>query len=860
MAQKRPCDVSPASEQDKYSIALIRQSGEWMGLDVPLAQIFPTTTNAPQPIERVNFLSFHAGRGYDKFLESQYGYYDAYNCWTTTPGKVHPTLQQHWARGLRNADFKMPGANNVVWKKLVGAQHALAVSFVASANYNAERIVVLVRKQVPAGTTGAPSDLFVALKADSGGSPDIQLASATFDADNADTVSQYCVVSIAATALTGGTTYWVVITTVAQDTANATWEVACDPTAAGKKATLYAGPYTAATFSPYYRVTGSDPAVQYKPFLFDGALYLVGVFDNGSTASKLFLNGVRGRATGVQTATSLQDTSHGAYGATLWPTDRFANSYIRIIRGTGRGQVRQITSNSDDTFSVSPAWDITPVAGSSEYVVFSNDWFVEITGTGFTVVSGVPVVQNGVVYFPQTDGTVIRKMKIDYTDGDVHAWGGEAANVAYFLSTGYDATKNEPNIWRATQSPVGVSRASSAPAGVHITDLVTNLAFGAVILTGENTNLITGLQEHEGTLYVFKEDGMFMVQNDRAMRVKMGIEPTPDPDNGRASAVAGDKNLYVSFRNDVYLVSGGGAYSTGMKINLPAGRSGVVYDLAAAEGWLFAAVNGGTTGTSSVMKFSLDTKTWSEQVRAIKAGYRIRNVQWQPCPETRNRLWYECAGDMMYQQFPLNGVRPYDDKEIRYEHEGVLLLPTIDLHTTDPKYFAVLTVNSQGLATDADTEGGHVITVECQTDDGIGSNSWEHVDTLKTSPTASIEVGRGNARMIRLRLRMVSDEPTDPVIIETISLSLFTRNRLAHEWAMQFPLQPDDEEQNSIDMLMWLRDAAQRAEPLTMKSRFTLFHDRQVTLADEPRYQVTELDQVNSDLEAQIWIKLTEVI
>ena len=859
MAQTRPCDVSPNSEQDKYSIALMNPSGEWIGLDVPLYQIFPRTNDTPAPVERINFLSYHGGRGFDKFLPDQHGYYDSQNGWSTTPGKFHATLQQRFARGLRNTDFNMPHNNQVVWKKITGGQSKLAVSFVASATYTTARVIVLVRKAVPAGTSLAPSDLYVGLFNNSAGNPGSFIAEDVITASDVDVTSQYYVLNIAAS-LTAGQTYWIQLYSNLADKANACWEVACDPTISGKKSTYGPAVWSNTTFAPYYRVTDANAARQYKPFMLDGALYLVAQFDDGVTASRLYLNGVRGRATGTQSANTLQDTSRGAYGATAWPTNRFANAYVRIIRGVGRGQVRQIVSNNGNTLTVSPNWIITPVNGSSEYVVFACDWFVEISGTGFGVTTGTPIIQNGVVYFSQGDGVNIRKMKIDYADADVHAFGAESANKAFFLEPGFDTAKNEPVIWRANQSTISVSRASSAPNGTAITGLATDLTFNPNILTGENTNLITRLQEHEGSLYVFKEDGLFIVQNDRAVRVRMGVETAPDPDNGRASAIGGDKNLYVSFRGDVYLVSSGGAYPTGMKNNLPSERSGVVYDLIAAEGWLFAAINGGTNNTSSVMKFALDTKTWSEQWRGYFPGYRVRNLQWQPCPETRNRLWIDIEGDMVFQEFPINGVRPYDDKEINYEHEAVLELPTIDLGTTDPKHFAVLTVTSQGLATEDDTEQGSMIVVEAQTDNDVGTDNWEHVDYIKASPTGSVEIGRGNKRMLRTRLRLISQEPKDPVILETIGVSLFTRRQLSHEWSMQFPIIPDDEEQNSVETLMWLRDAAQKPEPLTMLSRFTLFHNRKVTLADEPRYQLSELDAVNSELEAQVWMQLVEVL
>src|SRR3990167_8941316 len=104
MPQTRPCDVTPKGDQDKYSIALQDNSGRWYGLDVLLNQIFPRTNDAPIPLQRVGINSFHAGRGYDRFLPEQYGYFDGKNGWSTTPGKYHATPLIRWGRGLRSGE------------------------------------------------------------------------------------------------------------------------------------------------------------------------------------------------------------------------------------------------------------------------------------------------------------------------------------------------------------------------------------------------------------------------------------------------------------------------------------------------------------------------------------------------------------------------------------------------------------------------------------------------------------------------------------------------------------------------------------------------------------------------------------
>ena len=874
MPQNRLCDVTPTSDQDKYSLALQDQAGLWYGLDVPFSQIFVKTNNAQAPLQRVGMNSFHAGRGFDRYTPEQYGLYDSRNGWSTTPGKYHATLLMKWGRGLRDAVSSMPDANGVTFKPLVGSTKCLDVTFVPSANFTAAKLILIIRRKVPAGAAGVPGTLTAEICADSGGFPSTVLETATLTSSTlTDVTSEYYVWTISE-ALTSGTTYHLKVYGASGDRAEACWEIGCDPSAAGLRNAADSSWSTnsvATAYSPYYRITDADIACTYKPFIWDGVLYLIRIYDNLSTSSRLFLNGVRGRAVGTQSSTTLKDTGHGSYGATNWTTNRFANCYVRIIRGTGQGQVRLISSNDADTLTVSTAWDVTPVTADSEYMVFGCDWFVELGTTGLGVVTGEPAVQNGIVYFPQNDTVNIRIMQMDYTDADDHAFDVESTNnnKGYFLSEGYDPVLFS-GLWRANNaaatgtpnSPkVSVAFAPTSPLGTPVT-FGTDVLFGTSIPCGDNTNRITGINMHADILHVRKEDGLFVIQNNQAARIRIGVETAPDITNGRAAVTAADKNLYIGFQNDMFLITGSGAYPTRLNNNLPSNRSGYVADLEAAKGWIFAAVDAGASGYSSVMKFSLDTASWSEQIRGFFLGRRITSVQWQNPPDTdaRPRLWWGIAGEMMFQEFPLNGVRPLDDTSIKYQHETEIILPTIDLYTTDPKYFATLTINTKGLAQEGDTEAGHEIVVEYQADNDIGGSTWYFIGSIKRGPTGSVRIQRGNKRALRLRLRPISSEATDPVVIESISSTLFSRNQLANSWTVYFKVSGDDDEQNGQELLNWLRAQAQIADELTLFSKFRLYHQRKVTISDEPRYKIEEVDPDEDEIEATMSLVLTEVV
>lgn len=69
-------------------------------------------------------------------------------------------------------------------------------------------------------------------------------------------------------------------------------------------------------------------------------------------------------------------TSGGASALTqtgkTWATNQWANSQVRIVSGTGAGQIRTIASNTADTLTTSAAWTANPDA-TSVYAIQGND-------------------------------------------------------------------------------------------------------------------------------------------------------------------------------------------------------------------------------------------------------------------------------------------------------------------------------------------------------------------------------------------------------------------------------------------------------------------------------------------------------
>jgi hypothetical protein len=77
------------------------------------------------------------------------------------------------------------------------------------------------------------------------------------------------------------------------------------------------------------------------------------------------------------TATSATSTTLTQTGKT-WAASQWINSQVRITGGTGSGQIRTITANTEDQLTVA-TWTVTPDA-TSQYAIEGNDDFIYLMG------------------------------------------------------------------------------------------------------------------------------------------------------------------------------------------------------------------------------------------------------------------------------------------------------------------------------------------------------------------------------------------------------------------------------------------------------------------------------------------------
>lgn len=693
------------------------------------------------------------GRGQYEFSEDPSRFFDSQNLCSWIDQRLLPAPQWKFATGLRSEDRNLPG--NVAWKKLLGAKLYASASFSASASYNADKAYLWIRR------LGSPGTLTVELRSNSAGDPSSVLKSATVTTTTiTDVVSVFQVFDWTTTqALVSGTTYHIVIYGATTDNNANHWEVGADVSGTGKISSAGSS-WAASTFKIYYRIVDADTKRQFYFFLLRGALYAVSRLDAG-TASKLYLNGARGLAT-AGAATTLTD------GGASWTTNVFTNARVRIIAGTGDGQDRAISSNTGTVLTVDTAWDVNPDT-TSEYIVYATSFWSEVTGTGITGVVRSVAVNNGIVYFAQGSAANIRRMR--FVAGTGHQYADDGVNRCDLLTV-FNSPDSGVQIWGGTISTSTLIYAAAVAWGV-------NLTFSATIPVGGTDFNITKLIPYNDQLWVIKEDSLWSVRNNKARPLEVGLNAMPERTNGIAACT---QNLYLMFGWSSSIERFYGSTLDDMgpwkAAGLPTGRRGVVMSLEPVLAWIFAAVDASTTGTSSLLLYN--GMGYHEVFRAWEVGQRIRNVKWQPCPGGRPRLWNDCGGDLVYQDFPYATINPEQDSTLPYQHEAVLVTSTFDLASSQlPKFFKELTASTVNLTT------GVEIRFEYQLDNDIGSANWTNAGIFYQSPEDVTPIMEGNRRAIRLRIRILTNTATTPPIVRALVLEAFARTPVKYQYVLR---------------------------------------------------------------------------
>lgn len=801
--------------------------------------------------------SWKSGRGQDNFSDSAESYWDSENAWTLSPNHLHQGLQWYHARGLRREDMYMPTrkAGNVTFQPLLGNARYISSSFVASESYSADKAYLWIRRN------GSPGTLTLRIHADNSGVPGTvaKTVEVTIN-DITDYVSLYKAFDwTGTTSLVSGNTYHISVFGAGTDDIDNHWAVGVNASSAASLISSDDSTWTDASFSMYYRVTNADTKRKWYRFYLSDAFYIVDSKDDGTTASVIYINGDRGKATSGGNAT-ITDS------AKSWVENRWRDAYVKITGGTGIGQVRQIISNTSTTLTVSEAW-LTNPSTDSEFVIYGTEWFtqVSLSGASLGVVTGEPAVANNVAYIPQgTTGIVHMQWN---ASTKVHDGYSETATgtqgLAHFLRVANDVADG-PVIWRANNTSatgsggnVTVSRANLLSDGSYIA-WNTALTFGTSTRTGTSSYRITGLNAVDDTIYVFREDGMGRLSDDRYINIETGIEKTPSEHNG-AAAASSSNFLYYSWLHSLIRMYGSSHDDIGddyRSSGLPSGREGNYSDLEPYLKLLFCAIDAGVTGTSSVLAW--DGIGWHEIFRGRQGG-RIRMCRVQACPETRNRLWMDVGGDLAFLELPLNRAAPRLDTGARYMHEAVIESSAIDMGTASglPKFIKDLTITAANLNTQ-----GRRIYVDFQVDDDVHTSNWTYAGVATESPESVIFLGLENVRRFAYRLRITCNDNSVPIDITGVIPNGYARTPFRMVFTMQIQAggiyTRKGKTASSGELMRWLLDSARQPGRVKMSSVYEMAHGWYVVIHPPRQFPVVPKTGRNPET-ANLTLVLQEV-
>lgn len=765
--------------------------------------------------------TWHGGRGANDFSLDPARFYDSMMAYTLIEGVAFPAPQWKFASGLRSTHEDLPG--DMDWQVLLGSQSYIAAQFtVGGSTFDAQQVRVWLRR------IGSPGTLTLEIWTDDGSDkPNTLVASAGDSVDTQvikDVISQFHGFDVsAASNLSASTKYHVVVFAAGTDSTANHWELGVNAGGAASSQSSDGSSWNNATFSLYYRVEDADTNRKFHFFEMEGGLYAVDQKADESDSS-LYMQGERGRATAGGNNT-LTDTNMGA--DTAWANDQWNGWYIKIFAGTGRGQWRLISDTSAaGVITVSESWDINP-NNTSDYVIYGGDAWqsISLTGDALTGVVKDVAVFNKFATFARGSSTVI--LFVRYNNGAHEGDNAPADNRAKvdLLHVAHKPSGG-PMLWLARNTDVSVARMRTFAWGAAASSSISD-----AISVGSQSWEMINLTDLNGRIFIAKVDGLYTVSNDRARKLNIGLEFIKSDNNGQAM-IAHSSSLYFSW-GDFSLQRMVGRSLSGVGPNrgvgLPDGRKGVVAALASHPEGLFAGIDAGQSGTSSLLIHSGELLGWHEIFRAWDTGVRVQNMAWQVNPGTRPRLWISVGGQLVYQEWPQYTFNPLEDSGANFQHEAVIVAADLDMGAARlPKFIKELTLISERLAT------GIEVHLEYQLDEHIGTDTWTAAGTFYSSPEDTLLLQRGDVRKIRYRLRLLTNDADVPPVMRATILEAFVRTPLKYQWKVRVKIGHNQltrvggKDHDPDAFTTWLKQAARQAKRIHMRSVWEQMDDKYV--------------------------------
>ncbi len=487
-----------------------------------------------------------------------------------------------------------------------------------------------------------------------------------------------------------------------------------------------------------------------------------------------------------------------------WTVNQWAGCTVKIIEGTGIAEkqlYRTIMSNTATELVCDMDWTIQQDT-TTGYVILGASTWRELTGHGLTTrvtdVLSMPEAGSGVsnMYFAQGDSVLIRNHR-EYNNAGTWVETDYAAEAAgsYATFLAYQPLSNK--IWRAqNRDATNLTSVSSAtPTGYAAT-----LTFSAVISVGNPLHLINGIEVYPsdgGTeaLWVFKEELAYIVTT-QAEGIKLDEMKNVKGRSSGAASIVHNVYLYFSLGKGLERYYGGNIEDLGPNLDegLPDGRDGEIIQMIGYPGRVFAVVDAGTTGESSLIERS--GGGWHEVYRA-PAGERLKAAMIQVIPGDANidRMWLHQGNITIWLPLPSNGTREMADTAYRYTSDGAIILGRMHAGLYDIQKIArLIKLWSAGLevygSSDIVTELKHRFYIDYRVDDDedwtIGNqNSYGNVTQMQDTFGLA-------GKSIQLRIRFHSWRDDETPQLQAVVMDAVARTEVKYTYSFNFRLADDE--------------------------------------------------------------------
>lgn len=715
--------------------------------------------------------NWSGGRANLDFERDSTRFFDSYRVTTRRENIAFMGPKEFFSKGYRSMEYTEDGRYNQ-WYLPDNTQQ-----FTATSSFTIATLWVKIRSD---GRPNIQCDLY-----DSAGTTLLVSDNFTYASNGIDdAISGKWVPFSISYAIVSGTTYTIKLTTLS-DNDTFEWLAVSDT----KSTTELTSPKGMYFIEP---AAVEDNVIYYQ---YRGQQYKVISPDGGKPT--VWMNGDRGTA----------DSNAGQLSKVIdatktWTTNQWAGCVVKIVHGTGITEpqlYRNIVSNTATELICDDDWTIAHDT-TTEYVIVGSDTWKEMTGHGLTakVTSVLSAIDQpgGVVYFAQGDSVAIR----DYTGVTTagvwtDSWRANGSNYATFLA--YQPLSNK--IWRAqNRDATAVCSVSSATPVAYGSDLV----FGTVIQIGNNRSLINGIEVYPsdgGTeaLWVFKEHLAFIVTT-QAEGIKLDeMRHVRSRVNGTASMVH-NVYLYFNLGNGLERYYGGNIEDLGPNLEqgLPTDRDGPIKKLMGYPGRIFALIDAGASGYSSLIERS--GGGWHEVYRA-PYGQRLKGMDIQVIPgdENADRLWLYQGNTSVWLTLSSNGTNELKDSAYRYTHDGYIIFSRMHAGLYDIQKIAkLIRLFSAGMVDYGSTDIvtpflKHTFHIDYRMDD---TTSW-------TLGTAIQYNGAGMqgltnfgvaGKRIQLRVRFHSYDDQQTPQLQAAIVDAVTRSDVKYFYNLQFRVMDDE--------------------------------------------------------------------